>query len=241
MIFPYGDDQVKGGHFPLFSYGFILLNTAVFIYQLQFSDHLVCAFGAIPDEILSGKDLFTVVTSMFLHGGWGHLLGNMLFLWIFADNIEAPVGNFRFFFFYILGGLVAVGTHIYFNSAESIYCCSPCGDGLPCLGELPACAGLTPMVGASGAISAVMGAYLVLFPASRIKMFFLIFPFRLPAFIFLGFWIYQQWAAGMSALQAVADESQGVAWWAHIGGFVFGLLAGLYFRTKRNNSRYSLS
>jgi membrane associated rhomboid family serine protease len=237
MIFPYGDDQVKGGHFPLFSYGFILANIAVFILQLQFSGHLVCQYGAIPEEILSGQDVFTLISSMFLHGGWGHLLGNMLFLWIFADNIEATIGNLRFLVFYLLGGIVAVAAHIFFNSGESAYCCNPCGGGVPCMGDMPACAGLTPMVGASGAISAVMGAYLVLFPTSRIKLFFFIFPFRLPAFIFLGFWIYQQWAAGMAALRAVAAESQGVAWWAHIGGFAFGIAAGFYFRSLRKRQR----
>ena len=236
MLFPYGDDQVKGGHFPLFSYGFIALNIVIFVFQLQFSDQLVCEFGAIPGEILSGQDLHTLISSMFLHGGWWHLIGNMLFLWVFADNIEATVGNFRFLFFYLLGGLIAVATHIYFNSSESLYCCSPCGGGIPCMGDLPACAGLTPMVGASGAISAVMGAYLVMFPSSRVKVFFFIFPFRLPAFLFLGFWIYQQWAAGMEALRVVTSQTQSVAWWAHIGGFVFGVLAGFYFRLLRNRN-----
>ena len=234
MIFPYGDDQVKGGHFPLFSYGFIALNILIFLFQLQFDGQLVCQYGAIPYEVLHEGEWVTLFTSMFLHGGWMHLLGNMLFLWIFADNIEATVGNFRFLLFYLLGGVIAVATHIYFNIGESAYCCAPCGEGIPCSGGIPACADMTPMVGASGAIAAVMGAYLVLFPKSRIKLFFFVFPFRLPAFIFLGIWIYQQWAAGTEALQAVASESQGVAWWAHIGGFGFGLLAGFYFRLLRN-------
>ncbi len=231
MFFPYGDDQVKGGHFPLVSYVFIALNVAIFLLQSQYSDHLVCSFGAIPRDVLSGEGWLTLFTSMFLHGGWGHLIGNMLFLWIFADNIEATVGSFRFLLFYFLGGLIAVGTHIYFNADAGALCCGPCGGGIPCVGEsLPACAGLTPMVGASGAIAAVMGAYLVMFPGSRIKMFFFVFPFRLPAFIFLGIWVYQQWMAGLAALDASGTHSQGIAWWAHIGGFVFGLLAGLYFR-----------
>lgn len=232
MIFPYGDDQVKGGHFPLFSYGFIALNTVIYLLQTQFSDHLICSYGAIPQEVLQGQDLFTLLSSMFLHGGWWHLIGNMLFLWVFADNIEATVGNFRFLLFYLLGGLIAVGTHIYFNTGASAYCCAPCGEGgIPCGGSaMAACAGLTPMVGASGAIAAVMGAYLVMFPGSRVKLFFLVFPFRLPAFIFLGIWVVQQWLAGMEAMRAVANDSQGVAWWAHIGGFAFGLVAGVYFR-----------
>jgi membrane associated rhomboid family serine protease len=98
-----------------------------------------------------------------------------------------------------------------------------------------------PTVGASGAISAVMGAYLVMFPASRIKMLFFIFVFRVPAFLFLGFWIWQQWISGTAALSVETAESEGVAWWAHIGGFVFGIVAGLYYRTKfgwRGNRSY---
>lgn len=232
MIFPIGDDQVKGGYFPLFSYTFIALNVLAFFYQLQFQDLRVCTYGAIPDEILNGQDLFTLLTSMFMHGGWMHLLGNMLFLWVFADNIEATVGNGRFVLFYLLGGLAAVSAHIYFSmDTDLAICCAPCGGGIPCAGARSACALQTPMVGASGAISAVLGAYLVMFPQSRVKLWFFFLTFRLPAFIFLVFWGWQQWANGMASLRTFEEASSGVAWWAHIGGFVFGLIAGLYFRT----------
>lgn len=211
MIFPIGDDQVKGGYFPFFSYGFLLLNTAFFVYKFSLNidqqDALDLYFGAIPDEITSGQDLFTLLTSMFLHGDWWHLIGNMLFLWVFADNIEATVGNFRFLLFYLFGGLVAVFSHIYFNANSQV-----------------------PMVGASGAISAVMGAYLVMFPTSRIKLLFVIIPFRVSAWLFLGLWIVQQWTYGTSA--QASETGGGVAWWAHIGGFAIGILAGFYFRTK---------
>lgn len=216
MIFPIGDDQVKGGYRPIFSYSFIVLNVILFIFQSQMPDaqqaSFVNHFGSIPAEITSGQDLFTLITSMFLHGDWMHLIGNMLFLWVFADNIEATIGNFRFLLFYILGGLVAAVGHIWFNWNSSI-----------------------PMVGASGAISAVMGAYLVMFPVSRVKLLFLIFPFRVSAWLFLGIWIWQQWTSGMSWLTQQMDietTGGGVAWWAHIGGFAFGLLAGFVFRTK---------
>lgn len=211
MIFPIGDDQVKGGYFPLFSYSFIVINITVFIFQVLLPEGKINAFsyefGAIPVEITQGEDLFTLATSMFLHGDFMHLLGNMLFLWVFADNIEATVGNLRFVLFYALGGLIAVFGHIYFNMESTI-----------------------PMVGASGAISAVMGAYLIMFPQSRIKLLFLIFPFRVSAWIFLGLWIWQQWIAGTSSL-ADGVAGDGVAWWAHIGGFAFGLLAGFFFRS----------
>lgn len=211
MIFPIGDDQVKGGHFPFFSYSFIALNVAIFLFQVNMPPAALQAFvfdyGAIPYETVRGQDLSTLFTSMFLHGGWMHLIGNMLFLWVFADNIESTIGHVRFLIFYLLGGLAAHAAHIYFNWNSEI-----------------------PTVGASGAISAVMGAYLVMFPVSRIKVLFFLFTFRVPALLFLGFWIWQQWLSGTAALDVPTAESSGVAWWAHIGGFAFGLVAGLYYR-----------
>ena len=206
MFFPIGDDQVRGGHFPILSYSFIAINIVIFWYQLQTPGNLI-EFAAIPAKIMQGQDYFTLVTSAFLHGGWMHLIGNMLFLWVFADNIEATVGSFVFLIFYTLGILAAHAAHIYTDPSSMI-----------------------PTVGASGAISAVMGAYLVMFPQSRVKILFIVFTFRVSAFIFLGIWIWQQWAAGMDSLQNVSQEG-GTAWWAHIGGFVFGVVAGLYFRT----------
>jgi len=211
MIFPYGDDQVKDGHFPLFSYALIALNIAVFLYETslppQALEIFFLRYGATPDAILHGHQLYSLFTSMFLHGGWMHLIGNMVFLWIFADNIEAVVGNVRFLIFYFIGGLAAHALHIYFNPVSDI-----------------------PTVGASGAISAVMGAYLLLFPGSKIRMLFFILPFRVPAFLFLLFWVFQQWLSGLASLKVDTAESNGVAWWAHIGGFAFGVLAGVRFR-----------
>lgn len=218
MIFPIGDDQVKGGYFPLISYGFIAINVLVFIFQATLPQAQLEAFifdyGSIPYETVKGQDLLTLVTSMFLHGGWMHLIGNMLFLWVFADNIESTVGSARFLVFYLLGGLAAHAAHIYFNWNSTI-----------------------PTVGASGAISAVMGAYLVMFPVSRVKVLVLLFTFRVPAILFLGFWIWQQWLNGTATLNVPTAESSGVAWWAHIGGFVFGILAGLYFRLNKPRAR----
>lgn len=156
----------------------------------------------------SGKvPALSAVTSLFIHAGWLHLIGNMLFLWVFADNIEATIGNFHFLLFYLIGGLAAHAAHIYFHPYSGI-----------------------PTVGASGAISAVMGAYLVMFPTSRVRMLFIFFIFRVPALLFLGFWIWQQWLSGTAALSVETVQSAGVAWWAHIGGFIFGVIAGFYFR-----------
>lgn len=206
MLFPIGDDQVKGGHFPLFSYLFIALNIVVFFLQLTSPGMLINEYAAVPAEIESGRNLITLLTSMFLHGGFGHILGNMLFLWVFADNIEATIGNSRFVLFYLLGGLAAHAAHIYFNPGSVV-----------------------PTVGASGAISAVMGAYMVMFPSSRVKLWFFFLTFRVPAFLFLGIWIWMQWSSGWTSLQ-VGAEGGGTAWWAHIGGFVFGFAGGLYLR-----------
>ena len=217
MIFPIGDDQVKGGYFPYLSYGFIALNVAIFAYQISLPPNMVESFileyGSIPAETMAGKDLFTLVTSMFLHGGYMHIIGNMLFLWVFADNIEATIGSSRFLMFYLLGGLAAHAGHLFFNMGSTV-----------------------PTVGASGAISAVMGAYLVMFPGSRVKLMFFPFffiRFRIPAFLFLGFWIYQQSISGMASISETASGG-GVAWWAHIGGFLFGVVAGFYYRNLVN-------
>jgi membrane associated rhomboid family serine protease len=214
MIFPVGDDQVHGGDTPWFSHILIALNTAVFLLMAYYVPHdrmeaFYRTFGAIPAELVQGHDLWTLLSSMFLHGGLVHLLGNMVFMYVFADNIEASIGSWRFILFYLAGGLVAAGTHVLLGTGSTL-----------------------PMVGASGAISAVLGAYLIMFPASRIRVFILIF-FRtatLPAFLFLGIWIAQQLVSGWGSLYEEGMASGGVAWWAHIGGFAFGVLAGFPLR-----------
>ncbi len=211
MFFPYGDDQVHGGHRPLVSYTFLALNIGVFLWQIlePGAGAFTMRYSAVPADILAGRNLDTLVTSMFLHGGILHLLGNMVFLWIFADNIESTIGSLRFLLFYLLGGIAATAAHIATDPFSPI-----------------------PMLGASGAISAVLGAYLVMYPKSRIKVFllFLIFiPIRVPAVLFLGLWFYMQMTSGLGAL---SGESGGVAWWAHVGGFVFGLASGFWMRSS---------
>ena len=233
MIFPIGDEQVKGGYFPLLSYSFIGLNIIAFILQYQAGDLLICQYGAVPSDILKGENTFTLLTSMFMHGGWMHLAGNMLFLWVFADNIEATVGSLKFLLFYIAGGLAASAAHIYLGtSGAEIACCYPCQNGVYEGCGQTMCAGSIPTVGASGAISAVLGAYLVMFPHSKVKMLVIYFfrSFNIPAYLFLGFWIGQQLLNGFMSMGGEAGG--GVAWWAHIGGFVFGVAAGFLFRQK---------
>ena len=207
MIFPIGDDQVRGGHRPVLSYLLIAANILVFLFQVSLTEQatngFIWQFAAVPTDILEGKNLTTLFTSMFLHGGYMHIIGNMLFLWVFADNIEAIVGSPRFGMFYLVGGLFAAAAHIASSPTSAV-----------------------PMIGASGAIAAVMGAYLVMFPRSRVKMTFLfLWRFYLPAFLFLGFWIVQQFMNGYTSLSDATGG--GVAWWAHIGGFAYGVWFGI--------------
>jgi len=234
MIFPIGDDNVVGGHKPYISYGLIALNVIIYLVQFTTPGNLVCEYATIPNDILLGDNLHTGVTSMFLHGGWAHLLGNILYLWIFGDNIEACIGSTRFLIFYLFGGVVASLAHVFFGTGtgDMLNCCQICTVIDPCditSPNIQPCPGSIPSLGASGAIAAVMGAYLVMFPKSRIKMIAIVFGvFYVPSFLFLLFWIGQQLFSGFGSLGALS--SGGVAWWAHIGGFVFGLVMGWMYR-----------
>jgi len=211
VFFPIGDENIEGGHKPLVTYAFIAFNVVIFLWQTTLGaegyKNFLYEFGTIPVEILDGRDYFTLLTNVFLHGGWGHILGNMIFLWIFADNIEATVGSLNFVAFYLLGGLFASLLHIFLNPTSAI-----------------------PAVGASGAISAVMGAYLVMFPQSKVKVFvmFLFRSVHVSALIFLGFWFLYNLASGLMSMGPESAQTSGTAWWAHIGGFIFGIIAGYY-------------
>jgi len=172
-------------------------------------------FTMIPQDIILGKRLYTLVTSMFMHANWIHLLGNMLYLYIFGDNVEDTFGHLSYLVFYIFSGLVAAFSHI-----------------------MSLVMGLTyppdftmGVVGASGAISGVLGAYVVLYPKARILtiVFYAILP--IPAIIFLGFWFIMQWIYG------IFDVTGGVAYWAHIGGFIAGMILALAIGLKRKKAR----
>lgn len=231
MIVPIGDTNVIGGYKPYFSYAFIVINIIVFFIQFSVPGNLVCEYAAIPGEIAQGRGYMTILTSMFMHGGWMHLIGNMLFLYVFADNIEAVIGNGRFVIFYILGGVAASLLHIgietwYSEGAIAVDCCKPCLANITCGADMTACAGYVPSLGASGAIAAVLGTYIVLFPRSKVKMFAVVTSFTIPAIAFLGFWFVEQLFAGVGSLGGALGGQGGVAWWAHIGGFVFGLIFG---------------
>jgi membrane associated rhomboid family serine protease len=180
-------------------------------------------FVMVPADILHGQRLFTLFTSMFMHASWLHLLGNMLFLYVFGDNIEDTFGHVRYLIFYIFSGLVAALAYIIsllFTPTISNLI------GIPLDSDLTA-----GVVGASGAISGVLGAYIVLYPKAKIIAFFFYLILPVPAIIFLGIWFIMQWFYGFF------DISGGVAYWAHIGGFIVGMILALAFGVKRKKTR----
>lgn len=178
-------------------------------------ENVVWDYGMIPAYIMNGERLYTLFTSMFLHGGIIHLFGNMVFLHIFGDNIEDNFGRGRYVFFYVFCGLAASFAHILTTLYHSI----PMGG-----------ASLIPTIGASGAISGVLGAYLILYPRARILtavVYYWIYFARIPAVLFLGFWFILQW------LYVLLNVAGGVAYWAHIGGFVAGMILALILRRRK--------
>lgn len=210
-------DTIPSRTFPFVNYFLIVVNCAVFFYEVSLGPEALHRFvhtwGVVPSRLLSleGNPL-TLITSMFLHGGWLHFLGNMLYLYIFGDNVEDRLGHFRYLFFYLCCGLLASMCQIFSEPASNI-----------------------PMIGASGAIAGVMGAYFVLFPFSRIVtviiIIFIIKIVEIPAFFFLAFWFMIQFLSGAVSVSA---EGGGVAWWAHIGGFAGGIVLLLFFSKKIN-------
>jgi membrane associated rhomboid family serine protease len=206
-------DTIPSRTVPFVNYILIGANVLAFLFELSLGPHLqafVHVFGVVPERVLTivarepgliHYAVFPFFTSMFLHGGWLHLLGNMLYLYIFGDNVEDALGHVRYLLFYLGCGVVASLSHLALNLSSNI-----------------------PTVGASGAIAGVLGAYFLLYPKARVVTLLIIFIFikivEIPAFLFLGLWFLFQFISG-----AVASASQGaggVAWWAHIGGFAAG-------------------
>lgn len=219
-MIPLKDNQLTHS-FPLVTIGLIVLNIAVFFYQVSLgpaTEAFVFTYGAIPFNLMNTIEsrvpvptvAQSVFTSMFLHGGLLHLSGNMLYLWIFGNNIEDVMGRSRFIIFYLLCGIVAVFSHAWFETQSQI-----------------------PMIGASGAVSGVLGAYLLLFPRARILTLVplgIIMPvIQIPALIVLGFWFLAQ--IGNSLL--TPSGAGGVAWLAHVGGFVAGMGLIFFFKKRR--------
>jgi len=232
-MIPFRDD-VPSRTTPVATILLIVANVAIFLYQLTLSpvglEQFFLMNGVIPErfDLASGSPVAsllettpTLFSSMFLHGGWLHLLGNMLYLWIFGDNVEDRMGHLRFLFFYAFCGLAAGIAHILFNLSSPL-----------------------PSIGASGAVAGVLGAYLLCYPFARVRTLiplFLIWPIvELPALIVLGSWFVIQVIQGTAALGG-GELGGGIAWWAHVGGFVTGMLMiGVFARPVDRRYRWEL-
>lgn len=201
-MLPIGDDNSGRRTFPMVTYALIALNVLFFFVELSGGDPFVKQWAFVPRRFLANPaaDFPTLFTAMFMHGGWVHLGGNMLYLWIFGDNIERAMGAVKFLVFYLVCGLAASAAHILFNLGSAM-----------------------PAVGASGAISGVLGGYLLLFPRNRVRVLTYGRIAHIPALVVIGFWIVLQFVNGLGSV-ARTDETAGVAYMAHIGGFVAGIV-----------------
>lgn len=206
-MIPLTDVSRRPTHFPIVTLTIIVINFVVFILELINGDAFVTKWAMIPAHVSAGQDLITILTAMFMHASWSHIIGNMVFLWAFGPEIEDSMGPGRYAIFYLLGGVAAAGAQVAFAPHSAV-----------------------PNLGASGAIAAVMGAFLVTFPRDNIRTILVIFVFitvrYIPAMILIGFWfLLQLWSAGSIAPQ----ESTGVAYLAHVGGFLFGAVFARLF------------
>jgi membrane associated rhomboid family serine protease len=210
-------DTVRSRRFPVVNLMLILINIVAFLYEIQMDastlKEFIFEWGLIPARLLGNPSTAwrTIFTSMFLHGGWFHIINNMWVLFIFGDNVEARMGGIRYLIFYLLSGVAAVLLQTYILPSSAV-----------------------PMIGASGALAGVLGAYLILFPHSRIAslvpILFIFTIIEIPAVIFLLFWFALQLYSGLFAIQG--SSGSGIAWWAHIGGFIFGVAMVFFFRTR---------
>ena len=218
-------DENPSKSIPIVNSFLILTNFSVFVYQNFFvpggAGPLIPRLGSIPYEVINAVDLdpknlvpvpLTLLTSMFIHGGWLHILGNMLYLWIFGDNVEDTLGHLKYLCFYLMCGIIASLTHAFLNFSSQV-----------------------PVVGASGAIAGVLGAYMFLFPKARIRTVLILLVFvrvvSVPAVVLLGYWILIQILSGMTEFESLTPT--GIAWFAHVGGFGAGFILIMMMRKRR--------
>ena len=206
-LIPLSDASRRPAKLPVVTALIIAVNVFVFLLELMHGDAFVMQWSAIPAQIISGHRWITILTAMFMHGSWSHIIGNMIFLWAFGPEIEDAMGRGRYLVFYLIGGLVAMLAQIVADPHSTI-----------------------PNLGASGAIAAVMGAFIVTYPRDRIKSILLIFVFVritfIPAALLIGFWFLTQLVHAGAVAQV---QSGGVAYLAHVGGFVFGAFTARLF------------
>ena len=213
-LIPLGDASRRPASIPVVTGGIILVNVVVFLLELMRGDAFVLQWSAIPAQITSGHHWITILTAMFMHGSWSHIIGNMIFLWAFAPEIEDAMGPARYLVFYLLGGLIAMLAQVAADPHSTV-----------------------PNLGASGAIAAVMGAFIVTYPRDKIKAVLFIFVFGritfIPASLLIGFWFLTQLFHAGAVAQV---QSGGVAYLAHVGGFIFGAVTGRLFEDPRRTA-----
>jgi membrane associated rhomboid family serine protease len=214
-MFPLSDSTRKPARFPLVTVGLVLANVLAFLWEMGSDDRAILSFTVVPAELMRGHGLITPLTAMFLHGGFAHIAGNMLFFHAFGPAVEDTMGRGRFLVFYLLGGLAATAAQVVMNPASTV-----------------------PELGASGAIAAVMGAFLVTYPKDRIKVlwFFGIFVTvtHIPAFVLVGLWLVSQLMNSVGSV--VTADTGGVAYVAHVGGALFGVITARLFERSVSRS-----
>src|SRR4029077_8870043 len=210
-MIPIGDDDSSRGTVPLVTYALIALNVLFFFVEQSGGDAFVGTWAFVPSRFLANpfSDFLTLFTSMFMHAGWLHLGGNMLYLWIFGDNVEDEFGHVKYLLFYLLAGIAATFAQFAAASGSNV-----------------------PNVGASGAIAGVLGAYILMFPNARINVLLGRQVVAMPALIVLGFWIVLQLVSGVGTISTTSADVGGVAYMAHVGGFAAGFLMAFLFRGR---------
>ncbi len=215
-MLPLGDDNSTRRTFPVVTYGLIVLNVLIFLLELGSGDAFIEKWSFVPARFAAnpGSEFITIFSSMFMHAGWIHLLGNMLYLFIFGDNVEDRLGHFRYLLFYLLCGIAASLAQYMFSIGSSI-----------------------PNLGASGAIAGVLGAYLVMFPGERVRVLVGYAVVQMSAVVVIGFWIILQVVSSVSTITASSQTgSGGVAYMAHVGGFAAGILLTFLFGARRQRA-----
>src|SRR5215208_487369 len=205
-MLPIGDDDSQRRTVPIVTYALIVINVLFFLVELSSGDAFIQRWSVVPRRLLANPvgDFITVFTAMFMHGGWMHLIGNMLYLWIFGDNVEDRLGQAKFLIFYLLCGIVATFAQVLVNPNSNV-----------------------ANLGASGAIAGVLGAYLLMFPRSQVRVMMGRGIIPMPALVVIGFWAVLQFINGFGAIATTEQTTGGgVAYMAHVGGFIAGLILG---------------